>query len=99
MKVLYSPCVTIDNDEIHYNFENEKITVTWGILTDEFDFTGCPDGFLSSVETILPENPIIEAKRENGELYVKLLKFISSDASEEEKFPDYVEVGEESGGN
>lgn len=95
MKVLYCPCVTLDeNEKIEYHFDGEMITVKWGEYEDIFDFTNCPDGMVEKVDTTLPENPILEARREDGVLYVKLLKFISPNAPDSEKFPDWVEVGD-----
>ena len=56
---------------------------------DTFDFSDLPDGVLEDVKTTLSINPIISAKKENGELYVKLLNFIDTDATEEERFPEW----------
>ena len=83
------------NNEIKYEylFEGEVVQVLIGEdVMDTFDFTGfTQDGELdvTSVETTLPLNPILSAKRENGILYVKLLNFIDEDATESDKFPDW----------
>lgn len=90
MKVLLSP--QRSDKEINYHFEGEKITVTMNDMSDTFDFSTMPDGILYEVETILDINPIISAKRESGILYVELLNFISQDATEEERFPEWQEV-------
>lgn len=101
MLVLYSPQVNND-DKINYLFNQDIVTITINQTTDIFDFTGVTDGelqlyssefpFEPLFETILPIMPIIKAYKEGGILYVELLKFISEDASEEEKFPEWTEV-------
>ena len=86
------------NNEIkyEYRYESEIIQVLIGEdVFDTFDFTGfTQDGELdvTSVETTLPINPILSAKRDNGILYVKLLNFIDDDAPESDKFPDWEDV-------
>lgn len=100
MKILMSPCVGNLDEKIHYIFEGEKIIVRQFGITDEFDFTLMPEGELpinyeknqTMVETILSVNPIVSAKRENGQLFLELLNIIESDATEEEKFPKWIEV-------
>lgn len=90
MKILYSPqrC----DDVIEYEFEHDIIHATYKDQTETFDFTDMPDGRAESIQTSLPINPIIEAWRENGVLYVKLLRFHGPDADEEERFPEWQEV-------
>ena len=44
------------------------------------------------IETVLECNPILKAQRVDGTLSVELLNFISEDASEAEKFPEWIEV-------
>lgn len=91
MKVLFISQVN-DFDSLSYRFEGEKIIATLNGVTDVIDFTGMPDGVATSVTSTLKYNPVKEARRENGELYVKLLNFISKDAPDEEKFPEWREV-------
>ena len=95
MQILYSPCVVFDNRKINYTFENDVITATYKDLTDTFDFSGFPNGVLNivTIETDLEVQPILSAKRENGILHVELLNFIGEDATEEERFPEWMEVG------
>lgn len=91
MKYLYSPQVS--DKEINFAFDGEKVTVNLNGEFDEFDFTMLPEGAeLTEVETTLPINPIISATRKNGVVEVVLLKFIGADATEEEKFPNWVVV-------
>lgn len=92
MNVLFSPQVN-DEQNIHYRFNGEIITVTIGADTDIFDFTGLPIGGVDGIETTLAINPILSAERkEDGQMYVTLLNFITDDAPESDKFPSWVVV-------
>lgn len=90
MKILLSP--QRNDKKIEYQFEGENITATIDNITDTFDFSTMPDGIMDEVETTLDVNPIVSAKRVEGELYVELLNFIDDNATEEEKFPEWQEV-------
>ena len=94
MKIRYSPCVSFDEKNFTYVFDGEKIEVAFDGVSEIFDFEGFPDGEMDSslVETVLKHNPIISAKKVDGILSVELLNFISEDATEEEKFPEWIEV-------
>lgn len=90
MRILYSP--QRHDDVIEYVFENDIIHATHNGQTDTFDFSQMPDGEATSIETTLPVNPILSARRVDGVLEVVLLKWIGPDASEEERFPKWQEV-------
>ena len=99
MKILFSPQVR-DLDRIEYKFEEGIIEATFRGVTDVFDFTEFTDGKLQRfdyetgeeiIETELEENPLLEAERKDGELYVTLINFIGLDASHEERFPKWVD--------
>jgi hypothetical protein len=90
MKILLSP--QRNNKQLNYEFENERIRVTYDGLTDTFDFSTLPNGKAETINTLLPINPIVSAKRENGVLSVELIQFISSDATDEERYPRWQEV-------
>ena len=94
MNIKYSPCVSFDRKRFTYVFDGEKIEVAFDGVREIFDFEGFPDGEMDSflVETALKYNPIISAKKVDGILSVELLNFISEDATEEEKFPEWIEV-------
>lgn len=95
VKILYSPVVGLEGQEqLIYTIEDEVLTVSYGLETDEFDFTDLPEGSLdcSDVDSTLSVQPIRSARKENGILYLELLHFISEDATDEEKFPEWVEV-------
>ena len=94
MRILMSPQVMFEDKRFDFVFSGESITATFDGETDTFDFSGLPDGEVdfSKIETMLPINPIIIARRVDGVLSVELLNFISEDASDDERFPEWIEV-------
>ena len=91
MKVYFSPQVS--DERIDYTFENDVITATLNGVTETFDFSEMPNGVADSIESeVFDFNPVISAKKENGTLYVELLNFIDGDATEEERYPEWIEV-------
>lgn len=68
---------------------NETITATMDFIEDTFDFSQFPDGEIYSIETVLPVNPILKAKRENGELYLEVLHWYQdANAPDEVRLPE-----------
>lgn len=93
MRILFSPQVpAIEGQRIHYTFGNDVITAEIDGQTDTFDFSEMPDGEAVSIETTLPVNPVLSARRVDGVLEVVLLNFIGPDATEDERYPDWQEV-------
>ena len=94
MRIYKSPQVGADEKRFEFEFSGEMIIATFDDVSDTFDFTGLPDGEVdySMIETILEYNPILKATKVDGILSVELLNFISEDATEEEKFPEWIEV-------
>ena len=94
MRIYKSPQVGADEKRFEFEFSVEVIVATFDGVTDTFDFTGLPDDEVdySMIETILEYNPILKATKVDGILSVELLNFISEDATEEEKFPEWIEV-------
>lgn len=90
MRVLLSPQRA--DRKINYTFGNDVITATIDGQTDTFDFSEMPDGMATNIETTLPINPILSARRVGGVLEVVLLNWIGPDATEEERFPTWQEV-------
>ena len=88
MRILKSPQVRADEKRFEFEFSGEVITAVFDDITDVFDFSGFPDGEVdfSMIETVLECNPILKAQRVDGTLSVKLLDFISEDASEMKNF-------------
>lgn len=79
-----------------FDFE-EEIGEVWNMIgQDSFDFTDMPDGLVENpmedIQTELLFNPILEVERVEGVLWLRLLKFIGSDASYEERYPEWIEV-------
>lgn len=105
MKILFSPQIPLnDTDRIIYEFGEDILHVTLPDGTsDTFDFSNLPDGELQTydedtgeplIETELSTDVIISAKREEGILYVELLNYIGLDATEEERFPEWIDPTE-----
>lgn len=94
MRILMSPQVMFEDKRFDFTFLGDTITATFDGETDTYDFSGLPDGEVdfSMIETTLSYNPIIIARRVDGVLSVELLNFISEDASEFDKFPEWIEV-------
>ncbi|NMC56939.1 MAG: hypothetical protein GYA50_06950 [Eubacteriaceae bacterium] len=105
MRIKYSPQVN-DVYKINYTIEDETIAAVCNGFVNSYNLSLlCDDFYKESVfdgeivieayiaETVFDFVPIINAYRdEAGELYVELLNFISNDASEEEKYPGWLEV-------
>ena len=91
MKIIYSP--QVNNKKIAYQFIGEKVVVEFDGIVEDFDFTDMPDGMAEKItpET-LPFNPIVEADKIDGVLYLRLINFIDEEATEEERFPEWMEV-------
>lgn len=91
MKIYLSPQVSEDNEKIHYSFDEDIIIARYMGQRDTFNFSSMPNGVAEDIATTLSLNPIISAKRENGELWVELFNLIGLDATEEEKFPEWID--------
>lgn len=95
MKILFSPQVPLNfTDKIIYKFDGDIIEVELPDGThDVFDFAGLPDGVLDieSIESDLSLGVFLSAKKEDGVLYVELLNYIGTDATESERFPDWID--------
>jgi len=89
MFIIYSP--QRSDSSLSYTFPADGIIeATLDGVTDRFDFSGLPDGELdvSALETTLDICPVLAARRVNGQLEVKLLKFYGPNAPESERFPE-----------
>jgi len=107
MKILYSPqrnenkliytfndeIITVSLQESTGQMIEGELQKNWNeIASDTFDFSSSPDGELTDIETTLPVNPIMKAERTEGVLSLTLLSYIGADATEEEKFPEWVVI-------
>ena len=93
IKIYFSP--QRSDRQIEYCFNGETITVKIDNAEDVFDFSALPDGELNTqeqIETVLPVNPIISAKRIDSILHLKLLNWLGPDAPYESRFPEWVEL-------
>ena len=90
-----------NDNELEYKFSGEIITATLNGMTDVFDFSELQEGDEVArneetgqleIETTLPFLPILDAKRENGQVTVTVLKYHGKDAPYEERFPVPLEV-------
>lgn len=93
IKVYFSPQVS--DRKIEYGFNGETLTVKIGDTEDVFDLSSLPDGELDReepIESTLPVNPIISARRIDGILHLELLNWIESNAPYESRFPEWCEL-------
>ena len=83
MKIIYALRGSNYNDDIGYEFDGETITAKYiengkidaeiTTQTDTFDLSVIEEGDrFEGIETDLPIDVIVDAYREDGELYVKL---------------------------
>jgi len=94
VQIKYSPIrKTYETQEITYEFGDDLVIATMDGQQDTFDFSALPDGKATEITSILPINPIERAWRKNGELYVVLRRFYGENSTQEERFPDWQEVG------
>ena len=94
MLIKFSP--QRNDDKLEYIFKGETITATLNGITDTFDFSSLQEGDEVAlneetgqleIETNLPILPILDARRENGQVVVTVLKYHGKDAPESERFP------------
>lgn len=79
IKIIESPQRN-DKHVVKWKVKDDVLTITINEQTEVFDFTGLPDGVLDKIDIeTLPINPIVSAKRVNGELEVTLLRFYNQD--------------------
>lgn len=102
MRLFLSPQeITDPKDRILYKFNNQSMECTIDGITEVFNFEGLPDGKLdfynkntgeNNFYTELPFNPIVSAEKKDGVLYLEIINRIGENASEEEKFPVWVDA-------
>ena len=91
MKVLFSPQVR--EDKIEYKFTEDMVIVTYKGESEEYNFSGMPNGVADYIETeVFDFRPVLSAKKENGILHLELINFIGKDATAEERFSEWFEV-------
>ena len=99
MLINFSP--QRNDDKLTYEFKDETIKATLNGITDTFDFSSLQEGDIVArnertgeleIETTLPILPILNAKREGGQVIATVLKYHGKDAPEDERFPAPLEV-------
>lgn len=98
MKIYLSP--QVNDSKIFYEFDEDVVRVRIGSVSEEFDFSGVPDGELSLrgkdgellIETSLEPFPLESAEKRGGILYLELLNWIGVNASYEERFPEWIDA-------
>lgn len=91
VKIYLSPQVSSDDEVIHYNFQRDKITAIYKDKIEVFDFNGMPNGVADNITSDMDMPVVISARKENGVLYVELINLILKDATEEERFPKWID--------
>ena len=90
MIIKLSPQVR-ESNKICYEIKDQKITATINDVKDTFDFTDIPDGELllyddeweSLIETDLSEVPVLNARKEDGVLFIEILFSIDMNEQDE----------------
>ena len=91
MKVKFTPQYN-PNQVIKYTFGADSFVAEIGGITDTFDFSKVNELNPRQIKTSLPVNPVVHVERVSGDLHLVLINYISDDATEMEKFPEYMEV-------
>ena len=91
MKVKLTPQYN-PNHNIVYTFGEDSFIAEMDGVTDTFDFSKVNELNPRQIKTILPINPVVLVDRIGGDLHLVLINYISDDATEMEKFPEYMEV-------
>lgn len=92
MRVFLSPQFRED-DRINYEFKDDIVVAKMDNKEETFDFSSMPDGKAERIDSDVFELcPIISAERKSGILFLEIINFISFEASEEERFPEWKEA-------
>jgi hypothetical protein len=73
--------------KITYVVDGDILNVTVDDVTEEFDFTGLPEGRMTEIEPEeLPINPILGAEKIGDEIIITLSRFYGKDEKEVYEF-------------
>lgn len=73
--------------KIGYVVDGDILNVTIDGVTEEFDFTGLPEGRMTEIEPDeLKVNPIVGAEKIGDEITIKLIRFYGEDEKEVYEF-------------
>ena len=91
MKVKLTPQYN-PNQVIKYTFGADSFVAEMDGISDTFNFIGVSELSPRQIKTTLPINPVVQIDRVNGELQLTLINYINDEATETERFPEYMEV-------
>lgn len=91
MKVKLTPQYN-PNQVIKYTFGADSFAAEMDGISDTFNFIGVSELSPRQIKTTLPINPVVQIDRVNGELQLTLINYINDEATETERFPEYMEV-------
>ena len=77
---------------IAYTFGSDSFIAEMDGVTDTFDFSKVSELDPRHIKTSLPVNPVVRVERVGGVLQLTLINYIDEEATEAEKFPEYMEV-------
>ena len=78
--------------EIKYTFGQDSFVVEMDGVTDTFDFSKVSEVDPRQIKTSLPINPVVHVERLSGVLQLTLINYINEEATETERFPQFMEV-------
>ena len=90
IKILYTP--QVNAPQFTYTFGADTVAASLDSASDIFDFSTLPDGVATGITSTLAECPVKGAERIAGVLHITLLSSITEEATEAEKYPDWVVV-------
>ena len=91
MKVKLTPQYN-PNQVIKYTFGADSFVAEIGGITDTFDFSKVNELNPRQIKTSLPVNPVVHVERMSGVLQLTLINYINEEATETERFPQFMEV-------
>ena len=91
MKVKLTPQYN-PNQVIKYTFGADSFVAEMDGISDTLNFIGVSELSPRQIKTTLPINPVVQIDRVNGELQLTLINYINDEATETERFPEYMEV-------
>ena len=77
---------------IKYTFGQDSFVAEMDGVTDTFDFSKVSELNPRQIKTILPVNPVVHVERVSGVLQLTLINYINEEATETERFPQFMEV-------
>ena len=91
MKVKLTPQYN-PNHNIVYTFGEDSFIAEMDGVTDTFDFSKVSELNPRQIKTSLPVNPVVHVERLSGVLQLTLINYINEEATETERFPQFMEV-------